>query len=170
MVAKKEKDGLYGEMKQTNFEKQLLYGKEWEDRFSKWLIKQGWFVTPKYLFAEEGAPILIGKEYSYAIPDIDAAKNGKRIWFECKRKKMMFKHFATGYPESNHFAYKRVQEITGDKVFVIFEDEANRYDGAMYYGNYIDELEKFIYKRNWNFQDKRHITFTYPDAFLKINI
>jgi hypothetical protein len=66
---------------------------------------------------------LLDKHNKYAIPDIDAAKNGERIWFECKRKKMMLKYFATGYSRSNHICYKRVQEITGDKVFVIFEDD-----------------------------------------------
>ena len=154
------------EMKPKNFEEQLEYGKEWEDRFAKWLISRGWFVTPKYLFAEEGAPLLIGEKEKYAIPDIDAAKEGKRIWFECKRKKRMKFHPATGYPESNHICYKKVQEITGDKVFVIFEDDTEKLE---WYGNFVDELEQHIYKRNWIFQGKEHITFKYPEAFIKIN-
>ena len=170
MGEKNEKVGQRGEMKQKNFEEQLKFGREWEDRFAKWLIEQNWFVTPKYLFAEEGAPLLIGKNNKYAIPDIDAARNGKRIWFECKRKEMMKAHPATGYPESNHHAYKKIQEITGDKVFVIFEDKANRIDGQIYYGNYINELEKNIYKRNWFFDGKKHIIFKYPNAFVKINL
>ena len=113
---------------------------------------------------------MIGENSKYAIPDIDAAKEGNRIWVECKRKKMMFKYFATGYPEGNHYCYKKVQEITGDKVFVVFKDDANRYDGQKYYGNFVDELEKHIFKRNWGFEGrgKEHITFKYPDAFIKI--
>ena len=158
------------EQNRISFEHQLIYGKDWEDRFAKWLIDKGWFVTPKYLFSEEGAPLLIGKHNKYAIPDIDAAKNGERIWFECKRKKMMFKYFGTGYPKSNHICYKKVQEITGDKVFVIFEDDANRVDGQKYYGNYIDEMEKHILDDNWIMQGKPHIIFKYPDAFETINL
>ena len=158
------------ETKQKSFEDKLKYGKEWEDRFAQWLIKKGWFVTPKYLFCEEGAPLLIGSEKSYAIPDIDAAKNGKRIWFECKRKKMMKKHFATGYSEHLHNCYRNVQEITGDPVFVIFEDDENRYDGKRYYGNYLDKLELNTYAREWFFEGKEHILFKYPEAFLPLDI
>lgn len=159
-------------MNRINFEKQLEYGRDFEDRFSRWMISQGWFVTPKYLFTEEGAPLLIGKDSKYAIPDIDAAKDGKRLWIECKRKKMMFKHFATGYPIQNHECYKEVQRITGDKVFVVFEDDANRYDDQKWYGNYVDELEKHIYETKWKFEgkNKEHIIFKYPDAFIKINL
>lgn len=157
-------------MNKIDFEKQLKYGKDWEDRFAQWLISRGWYVTPKYLFTEEGAPLLIGENNKYAIPDIDAAKDGIRIWFECKRKKMMFQYYATGYPESNHICYKKVQEITGDKVFVIFEDDANRYDNQKYYGNYINEMEKHIFRDNWIIQGKPHIIFKYPEAFIGINL
>mgnify|MGYP001604308873 FL=1 len=156
------------ETKLISFEEKLAYGKDWEDRFARWLIKKEWYVTPKYLFSEEGAPLLIGDKNKYSIPDIDAAKSGKRIWFECKRKKMMLKHFATGYASINHEHYKKVQEITGDKVFVIFEDDANRYDGQRHYGNYINELEKHIYGDDWFFNGKKHILFSYPKAFVKV--
>jgi len=163
-------DLINSETKRKNFEEQLKFGKEWEDRFAQWLIKRGWFVTPKYLFSEEGAPLLIGESKSYAIPDIDAAKEGKRIWFECKRKKMMKKHFATGYAEYLHAHYRNVQSITGDPVFIIFEDDTNRYDGEKYYGNYIDKLELNVYARDWFFEGKNHILFRYPEAFIKIKI
>lgn len=156
-------DGIATETKRS-FKDQLAYGKEFEDKFARWLIRQGWYVTPKYLFAKEGAPLMIGKSDSYALPDIDAAKEGKRLWFECKRKKRMKKYPATGFPESNYEAYKEIQEITGDKVFIIFEDELD------HYGNYIDELEKYIYKRNWLFQGKLHIVFKYPEAFIKMDL
>ena len=69
----------------------------------------------------------------------------------------------------NDKLYKKVQEITGDKVFVVFEDDANRFDNQKYYGNYIDELEKHIFKRNWLFGNKEHILFQYPPAFIKID-
>ena len=163
---------------QKNFEKQLLYGKEFEDKFSRWLILRGWYVTPKYLFNGKGAPLLIGKSNKFAIPDLDIAKNGKRLWIECKRKKRMFKHPATGYPLSNHHCYKKVQEITGDKVFIVFEDDTNSI--IELYGNYIDKLDNHIYipkhhrksdnQISWYFDNKEHITFRYPDAFEFISI
>lgn len=155
------------EMKSKSFEEQLLYGRTFEDLFARWLISQGWFVTPKYLFCEEGAPLLIGKTSKYAIPDIDCAKEGKRLWVECKKKKRMFKHPATGYAEALHMCYKKVQEITGSEVFVVFEDATN---GMEYYGNTINLLEKAVYKRHWFFDGREHITFRYPDAFKPMTI
>lgn len=113
-------------MKHRNFENQLKFGKEFEDKFSQWLISRKWFVIPKYLYAEEGAPLLLGEHDNYCVPDIDASKEGKRIWVECKRKKKMLYHEATGYPLKHHTAYKKVQEITGSKVFVMFWDESQK--------------------------------------------
>lgn len=156
-------DGSSGEMNQRSFEEQLKFGKEFEDKFAKWLIEKGWYVIPKYLYVKRGAPLLIGKNASYALPDLDCAKSGKRIWVECKRKKRMLYYPATGYPESNHNSYKKVQEITNSKIFVVFKDDEE------YYGNYVDELEKCVYKRHWVFEGKEHITFKYPDAFVMIN-
>lgn len=150
-------------MRQTNFEQQLLYGKEFEDNFSRFLIKHGWYVTPKYLFTEEGAPSMFGKQNRYALPDIDAAKHGRRIWVECKRKSKMKYHPATGYAYSNHICYKAIQEITGDRVFVVFEDESLNKT----YGNWLSILEKHIY-RKMLVQNKLHILFKYPDAFVEI--
>lgn len=148
-------------MNNRNFEEQLKYGKMFEDTFSRFLLKHGWFVTPKYLFVGEGAPILIGEKYKYSIPDIDACKDGGRIWVECKRKSKMKYHPATGYPLSNHICYQMVQTISGDKVFVVFEDLTEK----KIYGNWLDELQKHIYKTHWYFEGKEHITFKYPEAF-----
>jgi len=155
------------EQRLKDFKKMLEYGKKFEDKFARWLINKGWFVIPKYLYVKEGAPLLLGKLNSYSLPDIDASQEGKRLWFECKRKKRMLYHPAPGYPEENHRCYKKIQEITGDKVFIIFEDETDKQ--IQYYGNYIDELEKSIYKRNWFFENRKHITFKYPEAFEFIN-
>lgn len=150
-------------MRQTNFEFQLNYGKEFEDSFSRFLMKHGWYVTPKYLFTQEGAPSLFGQDSKYALPDIDAAKDGQRIWVECKRKNKMKYHPATGYAYTNHVCYKMVQQITGDKVFVVFEDESL----GKVYGNWLDNLEKHIYKK-MNIENKLHILFKYPEAFIEI--
>lgn len=169
-------DTPIGATKQKDFDSQLAFGKEFEDLFARFLINRGWFVTPKYLFSEEGAPLLIGKHSKYAIPDIDAARNGRRIWVECKRKNKMERHPATGYPLEHHHNYKKVQEITGDKVFVVFWDESIKEEDGKYYGNWIDELDKNIYKTDWVFIDKstgkgkKHITFKYPEAFIKVKV
>ena len=130
-------------------------------------MEKGWYVTPKYLFAEEGAPLLLGSFEKLVLPDVDAASDGKRIWFECKRKKRMLHHPATGYALYLHQSYERVQDITGSPVFVIFEDETN---GLEYYGNYINNLSNQIYARNMMIQGVEHILFRYPEAFVSMNI
>lgn len=111
--------------------------------------------------------MLFGLKDNFCVPDIDASKEKNRIWVECKRKKRMRSHPATGYPQKYHDHYRKVQEITGNKVFVVFEDDT---DGTInWYGNWLDEMEKFIYRENWNIQGKPHILFKYPEAFIKIN-
>lgn len=150
-------------MKQQSFEQKLEYGKEFEDAFSRFLMQKGWHVIPKYLFCQEGAPSMFGLNSKYAVPDIDAAKNGKRIWFECKRKNLMKAHPATGYPLSNHESYKKIKEITGDDVWIIFEDESLE----KRYGNEISILENHIYKI-MKIQGRDHILFKYPSAFIQL--
>ena len=167
MLEHREKDGLVLETKRISFKDQLQFGQEFEDKFAQWLIKKGWHVIPKYLYVKEGAPLLIGDIESYCVPDIDASKKGNRIWVECKRKKRMFKHPATGYPLSNHKSYKKVQKITGSNVFIVFWDET---DGDnQYYGNWLNTMDLHIYRNNWFFQNKLHITFKYPQAFTFID-
>ncbi len=151
------------ETKLRSFEENLKYGKEFEDSFSRRMMNKGWHVIPKYLFCEEGAPSMFGLNSKYAVPDIDAAKDGKRIWVECKRKNVMQYHPATGYPVSNHDSYKKIKKITGTDVWIVFEDESL---GKMY-GNEISILEENIY-RIMKIQGKEHILFNYPQAFIEL--
>jgi len=153
--------------KLVSFEDQLKYGQEFEDECARFLIKKGYFVIPKYLFAADGAPTLIGESHSYSLPDIDASINGKRIWVECKRKKRMLHHPATGFPVRHYEHYKKIQEITGAQVFVLFQDETSE---PIYYGNWLNKLEDHIYKTNWFFDGNEHVTFRFPDAFIAINV
>lgn len=157
---------MYGELKQENFQKQLEYGKEFEDEFARYLMNKGWFVVPKYLYVEEGAPSMFGKYTNYVLPDLDCSKDGERIWVECKRKEKMKKHDATGFSQRLHMNYKRVQEITGDKVFVVFRDDLTNET----YGNWLSELENYVYRDSWNIAGDTIITFKYPEAFKVLNM
>ena len=156
------------ETKLTDFNSQLKFGKEFEDDFAKLLISCGWFVTPKYLFASEGAPLLLGSKNSYPIPDIDSAKEGVRLWFEVKRKKRMFKHPATGFTDRLWESYYNVQKITGDKLILVFKDETD--PAPIFYGGYFDKLR--IYSSNfpiYNFyrgQQEPHVLYDYPGNFI----
>lgn len=155
-----------------NFEEALKYGKTFETIVTNWLIDKGYYVSPKYLFKGEKnnqAPVLLGKEKDLTLPDIDAAKDGKRVWFECKRKLRMFKHPATGVSCRLYNNYKKVQEETGTDVFIIFWDYTNEINEI--YGNYLKNLERHIYSACFPIWNKNtgkkepHVLFKYPQAF-----
>jgi len=148
-------------MNQPNFNEQLEYGKDFEKRFSKHLMNKSYFVIPMYLNNKESAPLLYGKNEKFILPDILAFRE-KPVWFECKRKAKMKVYPATGYPLHEHVSYKEVQKITNIKVFVVFEDSSLN---NIWYGNWINELDKHIFKNNWNFEERKHIVFNYPEAF-----
>jgi hypothetical protein len=129
-------DGHSMEMKYRSFEANLQYGKAAEEIIYDALLKMGAYAIPKYLYVKEGAPSLFGLNNRYAVPDLDTASQGKRIWIEVKRKAQRDKYPDTGFPPKNLEEYKKVQEITGDKVFIIFIDEK----ACKVYGNWLNKL------------------------------
>ena len=143
-----------------NFKEQLEYGKDFERRFSQHLINYGYSVIPFFLLNKEGAPLLLGQENTI-LPDILTYKDGKGVWFECKRKSRMSDNF-TGYNMHNHKHYKEIQKITDSKVYVIFEDKNE------WYGNFIDVLEKKISTKIKDIQNEPHILYKYPESFIRI--
>jgi len=145
---------------QVEFNQKLAYGKDFEERFSDYLVQRDWGVIPYYLLNKSGAPLMLGKT-KYILPDMLAYKNGKGVWFECKRKTRM-SNGLTGYKVHNHDSYKSIQEKTGHDVFVIWEDNKE------WYGNYIDNLESCPKTQRFKCQGDMNIMFQYPDAFLKI--
>ena len=71
------------------------------------------------------------------------------------------------YPiQKYHQDYKRYQQITGIKVFVIWKDETKDIE---YYGNFLDELEKNIHSEYEQSAMDDQINFNYPDAFIQFN-
>ena len=86
----------------------------------------GYFVLPSYDYSgEDGnkAPRLQGKLAAYVIPDLDVAREGKRLWVEVKTKtasspgKISGK-LEHGIPLRHLEHYLQVQRITGCKVHV----------------------------------------------------
>ena len=143
------------------YKKRLQYGENFENRFAQYLTRIGHRVITFYRFDDNGAPLLLGDKYNYILPDILAYKKSEASWFECKRKKRMPDGY-TGYKLKCHEDYKKIQHLTGHRIFIAFEDEEE------WYGNYLDELEKGPNKII-KIKGIKHIVFQYPKAFLRIN-
>lgn len=162
-------------MSQEDFKKQLEYGKKVEVLTQQIFMRMGWYVIPKYLYAEKGAPCLLGMEFKYCVPDLDVACNGRRFWVETKRKRSRNFYPDTGFSKRLFDHYSHVQKITGSNVFMIFFDEKIN----KCYGNWLNNLTKkhIINVRGKNieyplsqfFENEQHILFPYPDAFKTIS-
>lgn len=133
-----------------DFLEKLLYGQEAEIKVAKWLMKLGYYVVPRYLpNADEGAPSMFGVNGQYALPDLDVFGGKKRFWFEVKRKKMYCWRgcWQTGFAPRNREHYLKVQEESGNEVFVGFYDELK---GELY-GNFLNALEQERFEQGQRF-------------------
>lgn len=107
-------------------------GRNGEQIIAEYLRQRGWWVIPSYDYSgEDGnkAPRMTGARGAIVIPDLDAAKDGRRIWVEVKtkekrvlwRKKNEHRH---GIEMRHFWSYQQAQRITGNKAFlVIFEED-----------------------------------------------
>lgn len=112
----------------NHFQEKLKQGHEQGELPIEQILHQyDWYTFPTYHYRSEQhkSPGLKNYNDIYISPDIDASKNGKRIWVECKLEegaswtwsKERFEHgFALKYYEQ----YLKVQEITGCPVWIFF--------------------------------------------------
>lgn len=126
------------ETKHKSFEELLEYGNIAENMVFNALKQMGFYSIPKYLYNKEGSPSIFGLYSSYAVPDIDTAKDGFRFWIEVKRKSRRIYYPDTGFPLKNYESYLKIQEITGNEVFILFVDEKNN----ACYGNWLNNIKQ----------------------------
>lgn len=123
-----------------DFLEKLLYGQEAEIAVSKWLMRKGYYVVPRYIpnSDDEDAPSMFGVSASYVLPDLDVFNGKQRFWFEVKRKKAYAWGgvLQTGFSPRNLDHYKTVQKQSCNSVFVGFYDEKL----VLLYGNWLDVL------------------------------
>lgn len=118
-----------------HFLAQLDKGHGGELAIEKVLQFYGWATFPTYHYKSEQqkAPKLKrivtkdGKDIIefYVSPDLDAAKNGKRIWVECKLEEganwtYSLGRFDHGFGLKYYEHYRKVEEITGCPVWIFF--------------------------------------------------
>lgn len=131
-------------MTNEEFMDKLLYGQEAEIAVSRWLMQRGYYVVPRYIPNGDGdnAPSMFGLAASYVLPDLDVFAAGKRrrFWFEVKRKRAYTWDGCkqTGFSPRLREHYLRVQQESGNEVFVGFYDEGE----SLLYGNFLSELEQ----------------------------
>lgn len=106
-------------------------GRSGERVVASHLQSKGWFIVPSYDYSgEDGnkAPRLEGALASYVIPDLDASRDGRRIWVEVKTKTAatftrVTQQYEHGISERHFKSYKQVQEITGTDVWLVIYEE-----------------------------------------------
>ena len=136
------------EPKQASFrdDPKFNMGRTGEKTVAEILQRRGWYIIPSYDYSgEDGdkAPKLHGAFNSYVIPDLDASKEGLRIWVEVKTKTAatytrITRRLEHGIPYRHFRSYREVEQITGCPVYlVVYEIET----GEVLAGRLV-ELEK----------------------------
>ncbi len=171
--------GISMEMKPTNFEDNPFFksGQRIETLFIDIFEYLGYYIIPKRDYSKNGAPQCYNYDDKLSLPDIQIAKDGKTWYIEVKSKPSRFKYPDTGLNEKHFNHYKKIEEITGIKVFLIFYDEGyldtkisciNTKNTT--YGNFISNIAQNIcgYPRVESRYSPTIIYFKYPESFIKI--
>jgi hypothetical protein len=120
-------------------------GHSGEKRVGSLLQQLGWYVIPSYDYSGEDdnkAPKLQGARDSFVVPDLDIAKTGERRWAEVKTKATpsftkVTGRLEHGIPMRHYRSYQRVQQITGNLVWLFIYEEDT---GEVRFGK-LDDLE-----------------------------
>ena len=118
--------------------KALRETREWErgaageKRVAAWLQERGWHIIPSYDYAGpdgDKPPRLQGFKVGYAVPDLDASRNGIRRWVEVKTKWEAVLYRKT--QELRHGIdlrllqhYQTVEMITGTECWIAVYEES----------------------------------------------
>lgn len=116
------------------FAESLERGREGERRVANILRERGWHIVPSYDFSGsdgDKAPKMYGPRRSFVIPDLDASRDGLRIWVEVKTKSRAVLWRKSG--ELRHGVetrliehYRQVERITGCDVWLVICEEDTR--------------------------------------------
>lgn len=140
----------------NDFLEKLLYGQEAEIVVTRWLMRKGYYVVPRYRANsdDEEAPSMFGVNACFVLPDLDVFNGKKRFWFEVKRKRAYnwCGILQTGFSPRNLKHYETVERESGAPVFVGFYDE---WLGWLY-GNWLGVLTQRrtqggqVFPRQWS--------------------
>jgi len=158
-------------MRQVGFREteEWAKGRKGERLVAGLLQRAGWYVVPSYDYAGEEkdkAPRLQGARAEYVIPDLDIARNGKRLWAEVKTKSAPTLTRSTGKLEHgmslrhyNH--YQKVQQITGCEVWIFIHELTS---GAVLYAR-LDDLRPHMRTYGGKAMGNAGMVFWPRDAF-----
>jgi len=92
----------------------------------------------------------------------------KEFYLVIKNKNRMKKYSCTGFSENMKDYYYNIQYLSNKKLFVLFRDN---FEEEEWYGNFLEELDNFVYRDHWMFKnsDESHIMYRYPEAFIKVD-
>lgn len=117
-------------MKQGDFESKLAMSREAEMSVSAWLQNRGWSIIPSYDYSGadgDKAPKLRGRPGNFPVPDLDASRDGRRLWVEvkCYTRPVLNRRFGCyvhGIPKRLYDSYAEVERITGSPVYLAVEE------------------------------------------------
>lgn len=151
---------------------EFFRGRNAEAISAKWLQDRGWFVVPSYDYSGadgDKPPRLQGANERYAIPDLDVARDGTRMWVEVKLKAGPTFYRKTQTDEHGIDLrlwndYVAVERITGTEVWLfILEENTSEIRGQ--------SLRKLgtprIHKGRWGRFAWKEMCFWPRDLFLK---
>jgi len=157
-------------IKQSSFyeREEWIKGHKGEQLIASLLREHGWYVIPSYDYTGEDdkAPRLQGEAESLVIPDLDIARDGTRRWAEVKTKEEATKYrklnrWEHGFPLRHYHHYLRVQEITGDEVWIFIYEEST---GHILCGK-LDDLSEVKREYNGEKMSRGGMVFFPRDAF-----
>lgn len=141
------------ELKQKNFKESLAFGEEGEHEVAEYLIKKGVNVLPLYQFENSHAPYILSLTQKVVSPDLICFKNDS-FMVEVKTKNQWVEfegNRETGLNKTHFDYYKKIRELTGKQVFVIFNHKSKKPIGfylveLMQYTRYWDGFHKGVKK------------------------
>jgi len=151
--------------KTPEFEK----GRAGEQIVSQLLQESGWYIVPSYDYCGEDdkSPRMKGENGFFVIPDLDASRQGKRLWFEVKTKSSATWTHKTqrhehGIPLRHYRDYLRVQAESGTPVWLVVVEQ----DTGKTLTQSLDELSKQVRIYQGPKMSRGGMAFFPRDAFL----
>lgn len=149
----------------SDFYEKLAYGEEGEKKIASLLLKRGVAVMPLYQFKATTTPILLNNNRVLTMPDLCCWSKGEGYFVECKRKNQWVKfkgQFETGLNKHHFDEYKKIKNITGQKVYIFFIHDG---DEVIFYFDEISNLEKSA--RIWSGINSKGLKISKPLILFK---
>lgn len=150
------------ESKQTSFSQSLAMGQEGEHLIANYFLSSSCIVLPLYQFSTSCAPAWFTASGKIVAPDLFVIKNKTLFFVEVKYKQRWINWegiIQTGLDRRHYDEYKRIADVTGLPVYLIFIHEKEPPFG-IYYTTISAQID-----REWNGIKPDGSYVTKPEVF-----